>query len=186
LFLRKIEKNFKIRHFVFKFGLMSYKYKESEQNQLHEPIAEYITAGHLHEPFMALLGVIVSKGSSNDFDLIKFTRQGFKKRAILTLAKKLSLTLQELAGIMHISERTLQRYDDNEVIKTEYAEKAVELARLYTRGEEVFGSLDRFKLWMKTPVLVFGGEAPISLLDTSVGFNVIFNELGRIEHGIFA
>ena len=87
---------------------------------------------------------------------------------------------------MHISERTLQRYDDNAIIKTEYAEKAIELARLYTRGEEVFGSMDKFKSWMKTPSHIFKGEAPVSLLDTSFGFNMVFKELGRIEHGIFA
>lgn len=164
---------------------MSYKVKHKSSNQLNEPTVEYITAQHLHQPFLALLGVAFTQ-ASNDFDLLKFTRQGFKKQAILALAKRISLTLQELAGIMHISERTLQRYDDDEIIKTEYAEKAVELARLYTRGEEVFGSLDKFKLWMKTPVHVFRGETPVSLLDTSVGFDIIFKELGRIEHGIFA
>ena len=102
------------------------------------------------------------------------------------MAKKISITLQELANIMHISERTLQRYDDNAIVKSEYAEKAVELARLYTRGEEVFGSIENFKTWMKTPSPIFNTEAPLSLLDTSVGFNMVFRELGRIEHGIFA
>lgn len=165
---------------------MSYKTKHIEANHLSEPAVEYLTNGHLHQPFLALLGVMLTKSSASDFDLIRFTRQGFKKHAILSLAKKISLTLQELAGIMHISERTLQRYDDNEIIKPEYAEKAVELARLYTRGEEVFGSLERFKLWMKTPLHVFRGETPVSLLDTSVGFDILFKELGRIEHGIFA
>ena len=64
---------------------------------------------------------------------------------------------------MHISDRTLQRYDDDELVKTEYAEKAVELARLYARGDEVFGSMDKFKSWMKTPLYVFKNETPISL-----------------------
>ena len=111
---------------------------------------------------------------------------GFPKKVLLSLANKISITLQELANIIHISERTLQRYDDNALIKTEYAEKAVELARLYTRGEEVFGSMDKFKLWVKYPNFVFNGEAPVSLLDTSAGFDMVFKELGRIEHGIFA
>lgn len=124
--------------------------------------------------------------SATDFDILQLTRNGLKKSLLLSLAKKISLTLQELADIMHISERTLQRYDDDAIIKTEYAEKAVELARLYTRGEDVFGSLDKFKAWMKTPLLVFKGETPVSLLDTSVGFDMVFKELGRIEHGIFA
>jgi putative toxin-antitoxin system antitoxin component (TIGR02293 family) len=127
----------------------------------------------------------MSAGAS-DYDVIKATRQGFPKRVILSLAKKISLTIQELSDILHISERTLQRYDDEAIIKTEYAEKAVELARLYTRGEEVFGSLDKFKAWMKTPLHAFKGETPVSLLDTSIGFDMIFKELGRIEHGIFA
>ena len=124
--------------------------------------------------------------SATDFDILQLTRNGLKKNLLLSLAKKISLTLQELADIMHISERTLQRYDDDAIIKTEYAEKAVELARLYTRGEDVFGSLDKFKTWMKTPLHVFKGETPVSLLDTSVGFDIVFKELGRIEHGIFA
>lgn len=124
--------------------------------------------------------------SATDFDILQLTRNGLKKSLLLSLAKKISLTLQELADIMHISERTLQRYDDDAIIKTEYAEKAVELARLYTRGEDVFGSLDKFKTWMKTPLHVFKGETPVSLLDTSVGFDIVFKELGRIEHGIFA
>jgi len=124
--------------------------------------------------------------SATDFDILQLTRNGLKKNLLLSLAKKISLTLQELADIMHISERTLQRYDDDAIIKSEYAEKAVELARLYTRGEDVFGSLDKFKTWMKTPLHVFKGETPVSLLDTSVGFDIVFKELGRIEHGIFA
>ena len=64
--------------------------------------------------------------------------------------------------------------------------RPLSLPGLYTRGEEVFGSMDKFKSWMKTPSHIFKGETPVSLLDTSFGFNMVFRELGRIEHGIFA
>ncbi|WP_353140612.1 hypothetical protein [Pseudopedobacter sp.] len=40
---------------------------------------------------------------------------------------------------MHISERTFQRFDEKELVKPEYSEKAIELAKLYLQGEEVFG-----------------------------------------------
>ncbi len=123
---------------------------------------------------------------SSGFDAIKLSRQGLAKQELTSFAKKMSLTVQELANVMHISERTLQRYDDNEIVRPEYAEKAIELARLYNRGEEVFDSMDKFKLWMKSPSFVFNGESPISLLDTSAGFDMVFKELGRIEYGIFA
>jgi putative toxin-antitoxin system antitoxin component (TIGR02293 family) len=159
--------------------------KNTTSGNLNEPLAVY--ARQPVSLFSSLLGSTAAQFNfMSDFDVLKSTRNGLSKRVLMSLAKKISLTLQEFANIMHISERTLQRYDDDEIIKTEYAEKAVELARLYTRGEEVFGSLDQFKTWMKTPVHVFRGDTPVSLLDTSIGFDMVFKELGRIEHGIFA
>ena len=161
-----------------------YKITSTKANELNEPALAYQLPVNLYD---SLFGY--KKGQINllsDFDILKTSRQGLPKHSLMALAKKISLTLQEFANIMHISERTLQRYEDNTIIKTEYAEKAIELARLYTRGEEVFGSLDKFKTWMKTPLHVFKGEAPVSLLDTSIGFDMVFKELGRIEYGIFA
>lgn len=165
---------------------MSYKGKHSPEIYVNEPMALYVTksSGSL---FNNLFGSNAKQvAAMTDFDMLQLTRSGLPKHLLLSLAKRISLTIQEFADIMHISERTLQRYDDDAIIKTEYAEKAVELARLYTRGEEVFGSLDKFKTWMKTPLHVFKGETPISLLDSSVGFDMVFKELGRIEHGVFA
>lgn len=164
---------------------MSYEEKQNQDNLLKEPMAVYITQGSGGSLYNLFGGVKAARFSS-DFDIVQLARQGFPKKSLLALAKKISLNLQELANILHISERTLQRYEDDAIIKTEYAEKAVELARLYTRGEEVFGSMDKFKLWVKTPSLIFNGEAPVSFLDTSAGFDMVFNELGRIEHGLFA
>lgn len=163
---------------------MSYSKKQNSDNLVNEPMGLYFTNGSTNSLYQ-LFGEDKAARFSSDFDIIKLARQGFQKKALLALAKKISLSIQDLANILHISERTLQRYDDDAIIKTEYAEKAVEIARLYTRGEEVFGSLDKFKLWMKSPSLIFKGEAPVSFLDTSAGFDMVFNELGRIEHGIF-
>lgn len=164
---------------------MSYNKTHKPANEVNEPMVAYIAAGADNSFYNLLTGIKPARFSS-DFDLLSLTRAGLPKRVLTALAKKVSLTIQELANIMHISERTLQRYDDNAIVKTEYAEKAIELARLYSRGEEVFGSMDKFIRWMKTPGHVFRNETPVSLLDTSVGFDMVLRELGRIEHGIFA
>lgn len=169
-----------------------YKDKPNRPGELNEPIVAYSSKGYF-ELFSSMLqdaarqfNGMKGPDTISDYDVLQRSRQGLSKRILLSLAKKISLTIQELANIMHISERTLQRYDDDAIIKSEYSEKAIELARLYTRGEEVFGSMDKFKAWMKTPSHIFKGETPVSLLDTSFGFNMVFKELGRIEHGIFA
>ena len=96
---------------------MSYKIKEKTPDLLHEPMGLYITQGSLN-PFYNLLGSSKSFKPSNDLDIIKLARQGFPKSVLLTLAKKISLNIQELAYILHISERTLQRYDNDDIIKT--------------------------------------------------------------------
>src|ERR1700748_1562672 len=127
---------------------MSYKKEDSKSFMVNEPMVAYVTTAPVH-PFYSLLGGVKQSRFSTDQDILQLTREGLPKRILLSLAKKISLTIQELADIMHISERTLQRYDDNAIIKTEYAEKAIELARLYARGEEVFGSMDKFKLWVR-------------------------------------
>src|SRR5471030_1942443 len=109
---------------------MSQKVKHNSDNLLSEPMVAYATQAPMH-PFYNLLSGIKPSKFSSDQDILQLTRDGLPKRILLSLAKKISLTIQELANIMHISERTLQRYDDNAIIKSEYAEKAIELARLY-------------------------------------------------------
>lgn len=162
-----------------------------KKQELEEPLAEYIVAiDATTNAFVGMLGGVgllgIHQKIKSDFDLLELTRRGLPKRAILALAKKISFPIQELAKVMHISERTFQRFDEKELVKPEYSEKAIELAKLYIKGEEVFGSLERFKIWMKTPSVFFRNQTPLSLLDTSIGFSLVKEELGRIEHGIFA
>ncbi|MEO5909602.1 MAG: antitoxin Xre/MbcA/ParS toxin-binding domain-containing protein [Pelobium sp.] len=161
------------------------------KNTVNEPIIEYVTS--VNESIylgIALFGgtkaLSIKSSMLSDFDLLELTRRGIPKKAMLNLVNKITITLQEFAKIMHISERTFQRFEENALVKPEYSEKALELARLYARGEEVFGSLDKFKQWMKMPSHLFKGQTPFSLLDSSIGFDLVLKELGRIEHGIFS
>jgi putative toxin-antitoxin system antitoxin component (TIGR02293 family) len=164
----------------------------SDKNKiLNEPFADYANAlndssNHLVAFFGGIGALKLQSNILSDFDILELTRRGIPKKAMLSLVNKISLTLQEFSNIMHISERTFQRYEDDSMVKTEYAEKAVELALLYVRGEEVFGSLDKFKRWMKTPSHIFKDQTPFNLLDSSIGFDLVLKELGRIEQGIFS
>ena len=135
-------------------------------------------------PMVAMMGNTYA--NPTDFDLLNLARKGISKKALTALAKQISLTLEEIAGILHISERTLQRYTPTTLVKTEYADRAIELARLYERGIEVLGSAKAFNSWVKTPNLALNGEVPFNLLDTRIGFEMVLNILGRIEYGVFS
>jgi putative toxin-antitoxin system antitoxin component (TIGR02293 family) len=118
--------------------------------------------------------------------LISKSRNGISMERIEQIMERYHLTLKETSNILNISERTLQRYHDSDILTKDTTERALRLQRLYERGSIVFGTLNNFMSWMKSPVLIFNNEKPISFLDTIFGFEMLEDELGKIEHGIFA
>lgn len=118
--------------------------------------------------------------------LINRSRNGISMHKISQIMDRYQLTLKDTANILNVSERTLQRYNGNDILTKDITERALRLQRLYERGAEVFGTLDNFISWMKSQVLIFKNEKPISFLDTIFGFELLEQEIGRIEHGIFA
>lgn len=128
--------------------------------------------------------VVFSPRSAHN--LIQQSRHGLPVFKVEAYMDKYGLSLKEIAAILNLSERTLQRYESSDVLSKESSDRALHLQRLYERGEDVFGSLEKFKRWMKSPVFIFNNEKPITYLDTIFGFELIEQELGRIVHGIFA
>ncbi len=125
------------------------------------------------------------KSISNKHDYITVIKKGIEKRSLDRLMELTDISTDEMAQILHTTDRTLRRYNDNTLLNSEQSERIVELTRLYSYGEEVFGSLNAFKEWMNDPVLSLGNKKPKEFLDTSLGIEILMEELGRIEHGIF-
>jgi putative toxin-antitoxin system antitoxin component (TIGR02293 family) len=134
----------------------------------------------LNEP-AALYGY--SFDSSN---LIQFARQGLSMSYLQKLATNLSLSLQEVSEILHVSLRTLQRYTATKKLDTDISSKLLNLTALHNHGVSVFGSDADFNNWLKSPVSSLNNNTPLSFLDTPFGFTLVDQVLGRIEHGIFA
>lgn len=122
----------------------------------------------------------------NNTDFIAIIREGVPKKALDSLLVHTGISVAEMANIIKTSDRTLRRYTPQQKLGPEQSERLIELARLYSRGEEVFDTLDAFREWMDSPVLALGNKKPKEFLDTSLGIDMLMDELGRIEHGIFA
>lgn len=123
---------------------------------------------------------------TNFGDFISVIRKGMSKKALDRLMEVTGITSKEMAFIIRLSDRTLRRYKSQTLLNPEQSEKIVELARLYSRGEQVFGNIESFKEWMNSTVMALGNKKPKELLDTSLGIDILMDELGKIEHGIFA
>jgi len=167
------------------------KYKSGEEDapmMVQEPAVVYGSYAPIARP-IGLMGMEGKRGFAdikNDNDYISVIRTGIPKQAMTHLMQVADLTLTEMAAIIHTSDRTLRRYGPQQKLSQEQSERMVEIAKLYSRGEEVFGSMDEFRQWMDAILLPFGNKKPKDYLDTSLGINMIMDELGRIEHGIFA
>jgi len=128
--------------------------------------------------------------SSDDkgiLSLINIIREGIKFDAFIEFANRISFTIPEWSGILHISLRTLQRYQrENLLFDPLQSEKIIEIAILHKKGTDVFGDPAKFNSWLDTENLALGKIKPKKLLDSSFGINMIKDELGRIEYGILA
>lgn len=122
----------------------------------------------------------------NNADFIDIIRDGIPRKSIDHLMENTGLSVAEISNIIRTSDRTLRRYSPKQKLNPEQTERIIELAKLYSRGEEVFGQMEKFKSWMNSPVMALGNKKPKEFLDTSIGIELLMNELGRIEHGIFA
>jgi len=121
-----------------------------------------------------------------DIDHIQLARDGVALSDVLSYADSLGLSHQELSEVLHISLRTLQRYQPSKVLDTDLSAKALRLHSLYEHGIRVFGEESALQQWLRSSVPALEGHTPISLLDTPFGFDWIDRVLGRIEHGVFA
>ncbi|ATL48308.1 antitoxin [Chitinophaga caeni] len=90
------------------------------------------------------------------------------------------------ADLLDVSTKTLQRYrQDDKSFRPIQSEKIIEMAEVTKIGLEVFGDIDKLKLWLNTPSFALGKIKPIELLKDSYGKELVIGELTRINYGIF-
>jgi putative toxin-antitoxin system antitoxin component (TIGR02293 family) len=162
------------------------KLVEESIDMVNEPLVPYGVAS-LDGRAMGLLDV---KNTTNtlrfDTDLIQLIRAGISKKSLDHLIAQIGYSLTDIASLLHVSDRNIRRYTPAEKLNTEQSERLVEVAKLYAKGEDVFGTIETFNEWMEAKILALGNQTPKSYLDTSLGIQLIHKELMRIEYGVFA
>jgi putative toxin-antitoxin system antitoxin component (TIGR02293 family) len=119
-------------------------------------------------------------------DLIDLSRKGVSKEALLVLAKFMGLPVSQMAALLPVTERTIQRYAPKEHFDRVVSENILHLAEVAARGLAVFEDHESFKAWIDQPSTALGGRSPKSLLPSRFGIDMVLDELTRIEHGVAA
>jgi putative toxin-antitoxin system antitoxin component (TIGR02293 family) len=121
------------------------------------------------------------------FDVtIDNVRRGLSTQVFKTLAASLGFSDRELAGVLKIPNRTLDRRLKQEVLSPDESDRLARVANILKRAREIFGSVEKAREWMNTPLSAFEGETPLRRADTSMGADQVDDVLGRIDYGIYS
>jgi putative toxin-antitoxin system antitoxin component (TIGR02293 family) len=123
----------------------------------------------------------------NVLSLIETSRNGLDLDTFDEIAGEFPFDLSDWSRILHISERTIQRYrKDKRKFDSLHTDRFLQILILLNKGIDVFGDTDNFISWLNSVNIALGSIKPIGLLDNSFGINLITNELIKIEYGVLA
>ena len=112
--------------------------------------------------------------------------QGLPASAVRAMLKDGAVTLSDLAGIV-AKRRTLdRRLAEDEPLTAEESDRFAQLATVLTLATQVIGDRGQAVEWLRAPQFEFDGRAPIALLRTHSGGDLVVNLLRLIQHGMLA
>ena len=117
--------------------------------------------------------------------VISSIHSGIKIQEVENYRKQVGLTKEQTCSVLNISAKTLDRYNTkNKLLKKPQVERFFGLAKVYREGVEVFGTLEKFNIWLTDANFALGSNRPIDLLVDSYGKDLVLTELANIDDGI--
>jgi putative toxin-antitoxin system antitoxin component (TIGR02293 family) len=171
-----------------------YIYPEDTIDTVGEAETEYIVSKKIYNPMpLAETPIDLFKKSMGiqldiniDLNALALIKTGISKKTLNKLMVAMGCSLEEIAAILHTTDRTLRRYTDATILNAEQSERILELIKLYSYGIEVFGSLQKLNFWMNDPVLALNNHPPKQYLDSSIGIHMLMQLLGRLQYGVYS
>ncbi len=113
---------------------------------------------------------------------LHFTTKHFDK-----IASKIGFTQKEWAQILHLSERTLQRYaKEARPFEGIYVDRILHIDELLQEGLKIFQSSEMLLKWLKTSKIIMGQALGFEALFYRQGIDALIHQIGRIRYGIVA
>ena len=138
------------------------------------------------ESTMESLTEILGEQASASLSLIDKIRKGLPRKSLIRVARIYDVPQSEWATLVGVTTRTMQRWDGKGTCSPQVSDRVLLLADVFARAQDVFGSKDSARKWLKHESTALGGIAPYTLLDTTAGAELVLRELGRIEYGVVA
>jgi putative toxin-antitoxin system antitoxin component (TIGR02293 family) len=119
-------------------------------------------------------------------DLIELSNKGITKKSLIHLAKYFSCSVSQMAQLLPVTGRTIQRYALQKSFNRTVSEQILQIAEVAAKGAEVLQGREKFLAWINHPNKALNNKTPMSLLNSKFGADMVLEELGRLEHGVFS
>ncbi len=139
------------------------------------PLAEQTVATYL-TPFRG-----------NVSDVIKGMRNGISAQIAPDVALRLGMSQDKLFETLRLPKSTIKaRLGKSQTLSPVEQDRMFRADRLWQRALAVFEDESATRAWIKRENRTLGGEAPLALLDTEAGYELVLDTLGHIEYGVVA
>lgn len=125
------------------------------------------------------------QGKNHPHQLIRRIRVGLPFRDLQRLQNGIDLPLEDLASKLAISRSTLQRRKAAGRLTSQESDKVVRFSRLLKLAADLFGSVEKGRVWLKYPQRGLGGAVPLEYAQTEVGAQEVERLLGRIRYSVY-
>jgi len=157
-------------------------------NKLDKEISNIVKRSTIDKKFISSAkNITYSDFLSNKMFMIFLIREGVPYSLFNLIQQFTPFTDDHWADFLDISTKSLQRYKQtSKSFKSIQSEKIIEMAEVTHVGLDVFGDMEKFKLWLETPNFSLGNLKPMELLKDSYGKELVISELIRINYGILS
>lgn len=112
-------------------------------------------------------------------DFVPHIRNGFSRQCFddFLTASKIADAIMRLSAFATLDDSVTE-------LSPSASDCLLRIARIYAEALDLFGNETTVANWMVNPSVTLGKQVPLELLDTSVGFEIVFHELKRMQYGI--
>lgn len=100
--------------------------------------------------------------------------------------RDLGFTNEEIYRIVAPRRTLARRKEKGERLSRTESDRVLRLERIAEQADSVFGSHEKAQRWLRSEIIALDGARPIDLLESETGAHVIYEELVRIDYGMFA
>lgn len=118
-------------------------------------------------------------------EIIRRMRSGIPADVVARLAARIGISQDGLFQMLRLPKSTMKaRIGKNDLLSASEQDRLYRTEKVFMRALAVLEDDDSAKAWVVRCNRSLGGEAPLALLDTEAGYELVLDTLGRIEYGI--